>query len=380
MSFLTDLADALQAPLRGIACFLNPSAFGLGVGLPPSFNASLVWPTDCGAPRIGEENPVLQGQCVGVLYNVLMRRIAPDGTTLDFPFSNVVGPIRSAGNRWTGDFSGNLRHTVTLAAPNDTEGPTPGIRQFGPSSYTDNGRLGRSVIVSITRVDGLPDNCTDTTPPTPPPSVPITVNLPDVTISIGGSPITFNGPVTIYNPIHIPVYGGIHIPINFRVNPNIIFPGGINLPIYLRLPDLNINPSISFFNVDLGGLTVPIDLTLSFPQTPTGEENAGIDYVERIVGVDIRCSVAPSARLTEVRGDGVAPDLYVPRLAVVRFTLPSFLSSLPHIDIDVKSINQFVTCPFPTGATGFTVLPQPGVTYTATPITAQVANLVKAVP
>lgn len=379
MSFLEALADAIQAPLRNAVCALNPSAFSVGVGVPPSFSLGAVFPASCGQPIAPQVTPVLGGQCP-TLYNVSIGVVRPDGTVFSpIDFANVVGPIRDVGGEWTTDFFGNVRFTAVLTAPSDTEPPTPGFRKFGPfSGFTDPTRAARAYIISIARVDGLPDNCTSTGTPTPPTQPPQQVSIGPISVSFGPNTFNLGSPqVTFYAPVNIPIYGGIHIPVTVRFAPSIAFPGGVSMPIYLTLPELNINPRISFFSVDLSPEIKPLTVNVTFPQGPGGGSGGDIPTVERLLGVNVSCTVNPGARPSLITDPLTTADLYVPYLGIVRFTPPSAFSTNLSVDVPIKTLEQFVPCPWFYGAEEYDILPNAGVEITSAPVFADIADLVK---
>lgn len=377
MSFLEAVADAIQAPLFSVACLLSPSAFSLGFGVPPSFSASAVIPADCGRPPAPEFGPMLSGQCP-TLYNVRVNVYRPDGTTFGpIDFSNVVGPIRSIGGEWVVDFFNNTRYRVVVVCPNDTEPPTPGFRKFGPfTSYTDPDRASRTILVSANRVDGLPDNCGPSTGQEPPPQPPTTTNIGPINVTFGGNTYNLGSPqVTFYAPVNIPIYGGIHIPVTVNFPPSVGFPVGINLPVYLSLPGLQINPKISFFNFDLSTEIKNITTINTFPQVGGG--GGGLPTVRRIIGLRVVSTIGDGAPVTVINGGPASPNLYVPRLATVRFIPPSGFPQNVSVDQDVKSQNQYIPVPWFYGADDYRVLANVGVTCNATPVYANIADLVQ---
>lgn len=378
VNFLEALADALQAPLRGAMCALTPSAFSVGVGYPGSLSIGAVFPNTCGQPVPPEISPVVGGQCP-TLYNVNIGVRRPDGTLFaPIPFANVQGPITGVGGEWIEDFTGQLRFTAFIIAPNDTEPPTPGFRKFGPfTGYADPTKASRSYIVSIARVDGLPDNCGSGGTPPPPPAPPPTGTTTNITFDFGGITYNLGSPTfTIYPTVNIPIYGGLHIPINLTFAPSIGFPGGINLPVYLSLPDLNINPRISFFNLDLSAEIKAPEVKITFPDPPA-TISPDLEYVERLVGLEVVTELATPNRNSSITGSGSASDLLVPWLAIVRFVPPDGLGYSESIDIPIKTLEQYVPVPWFYGADGYTILENQGVTCSVTEIRAEVANLVK---
>lgn len=377
-TYLEAWADAVNAPLRNIVCNdlrgqLDRLATGLSgaVGIVPGGGylnpmlAPLLVPTGC-TPVPPVDFPPRGGQCSGVLYKVDMARYRPDGTIDNVSFRNVVGPIASTGGEWTPDFFGNLQFTVTCVAPNDTEPPTPGIRKFGPSSYTDNDKLSRGVLVQITREDGLPDTCGNGgfTPDPPDPQYgPFTMN--SWTVNIAGNDVTFNG-TAVFAPITFIPSVGVRIPVRISVSPNLYFPVSVDVPVYLKLPDLSIDTDISFVQ---NSVTLNVDSDTAQPST--------LAYTKRIVGVNITSTVASITRVSTIAGSGSASDLQVPWLAIVRFVPPAGYSASEGTDILVKTESQYVPCPWWYGASGYTILENAGVSCSAVSKEAYIADLVK---
>jgi len=375
MSYLEAFADALQAPLRNAVC-LDPrvnldrlitsgiAAIGGASGV--FYGQSLIWPTECGQVPAQTDAPFLDGQCTNVLYRVNVRTTFGDGTNRDIEFTNVVGPLRTIGTFWQEDFFGNLRAGPEIICPNDTQGDVPGRRRFGPwSSPIDTGRLARSFLISVVRQDGQPDNCGDNTyTPPPPPSPAPVVNIGPFTFSAGPFNTTVNATATFGDAIFAPSFGGINIPVNVTIAPNIIFPGGARLPVFLLFPSLNINAPISFFPINVQTITQEGGGTVELP------------YVERVFGVDCLCTPSPEAKVSLIAGDGNQPSFIFPRAGIVRFYVPGFLSLLVSQDVDIKSVQQFVQCPNPSGAVGYEILPTPGVSIVDTPVNARILETV----
>lgn len=381
MSILADLIDGVGDALRDRWCS-NPSdmidrvrwAFQndpLSLPSAPALISSLL-PRDCGQlPPQSQSNPIPGGQCAGVLYNVLYDRIRPDGTVnTNLVFANVPGPI---GNLYVDfrrvGFNQDARAFVVLIAPNSTEGSQPGRLEFGPSSYTDEGRQTRIVLRSIARVDGQPDNCGNGPPqPEPPIDRPPPGQLPPVNITIGPNNYEFS-PTFNFNPtVNIPINAGVHIPVDITIAPNIVFPTGVQFPIYIKLPEFTVNQTISgpFIEVDVntGGGGVP-------------QVELATDRL--MVGINIQCNADNARTVSVINGTDGQPNLYVPSLATVRFVPPAGFSGVVGTDVLVKTLNQFVPCPWFFGAGSYRVLPQPGVTFVAQAVFADVARLVKPV-
>ena len=379
-SYLEAFADALQAPLRGALCQSLPQLLDRwltvgvsqlnGNGLPYYFQ-DLLWPVDCGVipPQAPQRPP--GGQCENVLYTVNVALYRPDGTiSATIPFQNVVGPIAGITTDWQPDFFGNLFALTILFAPNDTEPPTPGQRRFGTWGPADPQQRARSVIVSIVRQDGQPDNCTGgpVPPPTPPPP-PAGIPLPPFNFQLGPISVPINGSVNVGPVFFAPVLAKFLLPVTVNLSPSIAFPAGASFPVNIGLPDFNIEVPISFFPIDIDVLRTP-------EVRCTGSE---AEFVERIIGVNVTVELEEKNRLTVINGEGVASDLLVPWAAVVRFIPPDFASNREAVDIPVKTGQQFVPCPWFYGADDYTVLANQGVLVEAVPRVARIADFVKPV-
>jgi hypothetical protein len=333
----------------------------------PSLIAALL-PTSCNRqPRQPSTNPIFGGQCVGSLYTVVFDRFRPNGQVdTNVSIVNIPGPITNFFVEWRRQGVNNQKFAfIVIGAPNSTEPSTPGRVEFGPSSYIDEGEATKAVLKSITRQGGQPDNCGDgNPPPLPPITEPPPGTLPDITITLGGTSVVFSPTFNFQPAVNIGINGGLHIPINVRLAPNLVFPTGIRFPILFRLPDLRVN--------------IPVSLNFIQNNVNSTTGGGGISFTERLIGVNITSTVQPGSPITIITGTGGAPSLYVPRLATVRFVPPSFVSNRQSVDIDVKTLSQFVPVPWSYGAASFSVLPNVGVSVSSTPVLAQVANLVVA--
>lgn len=269
-----ELADRISNSLQGILCQDNNLLQRLaGILIYPEEVTDpairpaleLLAPRSC-RPRGGQTLPVQGGQCANVLYRVPFQRIAPDGTILASEFQNVVGPITGLSPRWQADFFGNQAYFVRILCPNDQE--QGGVREFGPSSYTDNSFVSRTVLGAITRMDNQPDTCGNgpLLPPAQPQPWP-PFQLPQIDIDIGGINVPFNVTVNINPIINLPDFGGFHMPVNINIAPNIVVPAGLPTIIYFRFPELEVNFGPSF-NWDITTITNTGGIQRPCPPSP----------------------------------------------------------------------------------------------------------------
>jgi hypothetical protein len=193
-------------------------------------------------------------------------------------------------------------------------------------------------IVSISRVDGQPDDCGSPPPdiPTFPPegvTIPIEIsyenNEGDTVIELGD--LTFNVP--IFAPVGIvnaPIYA----------------------PITIETPDFNLNGRVEIspeFNVEVspgGGDNSPgSGDDPSIPENPDDAPSTEDDgRNERLIGVFVRSQQGSGTQTTEINQDD-APDLYVPRLANVYFRVRANGSLGWQGPVDVKTTSAWIPVP-----------------------------------
>lgn len=381
VSVLNELVDQVSDGIRSRFCtntddmirrirwaFQN---FPLALPSAPSLISSLI-PIECNqVPRQPPTNRIPGGQCPGVLYRVTFNRIRPNGQVdPGIQFQNVVGPITNLAVRW--ERVGAIPYKaafIVLTAPNDTEYSIPGRREFGPSSYDDEGEQTRVVLQSISRMDGQADTCGDGEPVPEQPEVnPPPAQLPPINIQIGPNSVQFSPTFSFSPAVNLRVNGTVSIPVNVDIAPNIIFPTGISFPIYLDLPDLTVNQTIS-------GPFITVE------NNPGGGGGGTVQLqeVQRLIGVRVQSTLTPDHKVSTIVDSQGGKNLYVPRLATVRFVPPAWVGEQLSVDLDVKTLDQFVPVPWFYGASGFDVFPSIGISTVTTPIFAKVADLVKPV-
>lgn len=226
-----------------------------------------------------------------------------------------------------------------------------GIGGFISSSTAGGVAYSGAEFVSLTtvRVDGLPDDCGNFGEPPP-----LTDSEREVT-----QPIVINN-----NPVDI----------DFRVNsPEININGDINIPISIKGPTFRLGVNLSIGNGDInfnfGGGGEGGDCCPTTDDPPEEEDD---DSLKLIRGVIIRELVAgDSAYYNEYSGFDEEP-LYVPYVGLVRFGRVVNGTTVWSEDIRVKSNNQDIVCPFPSGASRYSAEAQDGASWTAKPYYAKV--------
>lgn len=207
-------------------------------------------------------------------------------------------------------------------------------------------------IVSITRDDGLPDDCGN-----PPGIYPPPTNVfqdVDVTYKIeGDTNVTVTIPF-IFAPITANFDGTLRIPFNFDF-------GGFEFSGDINLPD---------FNVTINPPRVPPgsgeDLTGEGDDEPGGTVPPAPPG-EKIIGIVVNATDIDSTVVSSYSGPYDRPIL-VPRLGSIKFAYSIGTSTFFSSDIDIKERRTFVPCPFSQGADDVVASAQPGIELTFTPI------------
>lgn len=307
--------------------------------------------------------PFTGGQCPGVLYTVSTRtrfRVNSSGAEGETTptYFGVPGPVSQS--RVTQNGVTSLRIT----------GGDGSIRDGLGVNQSTNTILFMGV-TNIVRQDGQPDNC-GSPPPDYPPLTP-----PDVTIP-RDVPYTNSDGVDVTIPVVFVFARAV-----LDVDANVTIPFTLNLT-----PTLNITGNVNVdgtVNFNFGGGTattgpkdprkddcgdipqptgpVPIDPTDSEqPPQPDRERE------EVIKGVLVTVTSLENERASTIlQSDN--PDIYAPSLGHVQFlcrigqTSAAWTSDQP-----VKNRRNLIPCPWADGAIDVRGTPQPGVTWTLTPI------------
>ena len=282
------------------------------------------------------------GQCDGVVYRGIFEYERDDGLVQQGGIPEIFGPV--------GDV------VITLNPP----GSNIGIRCRGRASQpiqppgTVVGLLGssgetyvRAEVVSLFRPDGQPDDCGDTPPQQPP---------------TGSDEITYDGPdgvVVVDAPITI-------IPVFPIVGPGgvVVIPVEVCLSAFCLNLELNITTGDIVFN--FGGQPESDNCcpptSDDDPPPENDDDPPPPDQDVRYWGVKTICSFSLPAIDADEIGDGQGPNLYIPRLGVVRFAVEVGGGRAWTIDQPIKTVSQFTPVNAPAAAYAFTVLAEPGVT------------------
>lgn len=326
--------------------------------------------------------PFQGGQCY-VLYNwagtqSITRRSTGVVTNTAFTRSGVAGKIG----------------VVVVTEETDSGFPVyrsriPSTSSTGVITYTDLGTVRRDVYfapvwsaITVTRQDGLPDNCGNLVPsptinpqPTTPTNITITyVDNSSTTINVTAS--------IIYAPIRVNVEGDLIIP--FRVTVANEYNYGLNGDINFNTGDINVN----FGNPNLPPSTGPLpddykspdDVPTYPPTVPNSVSPPSSDPPQNSTNEVIRAcivTVTGNTSRATVIDQGTNPDIYAPNLGFVQFAIAVDNAVAWTADIPIKNYRQFVTCPWDAGAIQVRGTPQPGVTWTITPVRAKIEEPIR---
>lgn len=267
----------------------------------------------------------------------------------------------------------------------------------------------RNIVVQrydIDREDGLPDTCGNPPPADEPPPIPPEGTEPfpfsfPITINEGGSPITIDvGGVAIILPPRIGVNADINIPISANIDiGGISFSPTINLDFNIAEGAFKVEPGafpISFggivinnspppWNSPPGGLPPGTGAPRPLPgSTPPPSPPDAPDPPEKrppsgervIIGALVTTTSVASWQRATVIGQGDNPDIYAPDLGHINFLcrLGTGTTGGWTPDQKVKNRRCLIPCEWKYGAIEVKGTPQPGVTWTITPIYDVVAS------
>lgn len=294
------------------------------------------------------EPPFTGGQCPGVNYRITWNWSAP-GFNSGPQTADRTGPLGFS-RAGTGSLDcGSSGLTYNVYTLTEGTGVNPVSLAAGCGAEVND--------LTVTRLDGQPDNCGD--PPAPLPE-------PGDTYNFGGD-ITYEGddntnitvPVTaVFAPIFVDVDGSLRIPVNVDV-------GGVEFT-----GNLEVSPSFTL-NLRPKGITSgpgkPDDPELGpgQPGVPVPEDE---EDVEVIVGVLVFSTLVGNNNDATGFPSVGGPTFLVPRLGSVQFAIKTGNSIGWTSDLDVKNLECYVPCPAPQGAIAVRVTPIAGVTRTFTPV------------
>lgn len=315
--------------------------------------------------------PFIGGQCAGVDYQVSISGVVNG--------QNVGDPNFDTTRVWRGPLRrlGIFQNTLPPpAAPGqwqvfgqveDATGATFTYFSICCSATPFNIQ---TVNARARRADGLPDTCGDPPPIVPPPAanynvIPVTiVYQPNI-----GANVSISGQVT-FAPVVVGVLGVVYAPFRITIPTDVqlTLNGTINLTTgdldfnfgdQLNLPPL-LDPTRDHPVLPPEVPPVPPDVPNPLPPPPEEE-------LERVIRGVIVTVTDPGQITTRVFQDG-NPDIYVPRLGNVQFQVAIDGNIAWTEEFAVKNRRQLILCPWQGGARAVEGTPQPGVTWTLTPV------------
>lgn len=327
--------------------------------------------------------PFSGGQCPGVDYivNITTQELERFDCEADERTFNrtITGPIT--------DFRIRDPFEITTC-PGGEEGGFvlealfDGNQNYGAVYQASQGNtvITSFTINSLTRVDGLPDDCGDPPAPPTPPRPPIVQppSSPEIpTTDPDGNP----GPPIIITPrvgpIYVDIDGEINVPVVINVEGD-QYDTDISFPVSVKLPDFNVT-----FEYGGGGGTTndpagpeeptapePICCGPPPPKLEEGEDENPDDpppepeeEVDRIVGIVLSCTPDGGPRQNSQVFTAL-PTLLVPRIATVQFELRIGDELWLSEETQVKTQRRYIAAPLEADVTRAFVGYEPGWTGT----------------
>lgn len=289
-------------------------------------------------------SPFNGGQCSGIAYNVVVRVDYDDGN-LNFPALQ-------------GTYTGAITSIVISNAPNPQNPATIGvlieIRYNDGASYDYSfyrAVTGVPKSITVTRADGLPDNCGNPRP------VIKNENPPEIVTDIeyddeNGVPQVLNNTVFVLGDVNISPNGNVSIGFN---NSDLQLQGDINI-----FP----NYGITYRNPIVPEIVKPERFNpqgegTESPEQALDESNDVEEIPEDslpIVGVVVKSQKLnfQSYPYTNVP-NGSAPTIVIPRIAWVSFKIRKGETTAWMQPIDVKLVDAYIPCDNPDGAIAYSV-------------------------
>lgn len=369
-SFLDSLGNAARSAactVLGSSEYINDTLQRLGAfpfdaarrAIPNFWRNALC---DTPAPE-AQPPPFTGGQCA-FSYNIRTRaKFTQNSTGDDFDSTTsfatpVLGPI-SQTKRRVGV------NEVLFAIAGD--GEEIALRSVNAETNT----IDILTILDVTPTNGQPDVCGDPPPDYPP------VSPPDVTVP-RDVPYTQSDGTDITIPV-VFVFARAQL----DIDANITIPFTVNLNGELNVTgNLNLDGTVNFnFGSALGGgqpkdprkdgckdVAIPTETP---PEDPTEADQPDEPERERerlLIGVLVTVTSLQNERASLIVQDD-NPDIYVPSLGHVNFLCRVGTTQGGWTtDIQVKNRRHLIQCPWDGGAVAVRGTPQPGVTWTLTPI------------
>lgn len=216
--------------------------------------------------------------------------------------------------------------------------------------------------LSITRVDGQPDNCGFIEPPEPP---------------------TWDDEIPDDDPEQPPR------PINITPIIPIVLPGGgLSFPFTINGPNFTFNTTLRIGRSGGGGggngECEPIEPIFGptipegpiIPEEPLTEEEQGEELPNVLLGVIVTGNRSGTGTTATEIFQFSAPNIWAPRLANVTFRFRIGGSLVWGSDIPVKNLDTFIPAPGPFAAVGVAITPIPGFNLSILPVYRQVDGFI----
>jgi len=290
--------------------------------------------------------PSFQGGQCPVLYTLIYRYnvINTNGSVQQPPVEAGIGLLGPIGN-FEGEGLPAFQRIMV------TELPSNRVQLRGGSC--PQGCYANIEVVSLTRQDGLPDDCGSQPPIFPPPGD-TTINV-DVIYNIEEGPdIDVTVPV-IFSPFFID------------------FNGDFNFPFRFNFGDIDFTGNVSFtpeFNFSINPPALPRGTNNPVDDLPGPDDEIPVEpstFAERVVGVVVTSALVGEQQLTTIFTENI-PQILAPRCGSVKFGYAIAGRSFWSPDIDIKDLNCFIPCPFSQGADTVAASPAPGVELFFVPI------------
>lgn len=350
---------------------------------PPNF-AALAKGVFCGepSPTLPPGTSAPQGaQCDCVVYKLYGQLDRANDFPLVFNGTRVWGPILGF-QPVTGGFVPPFVTTYNVICKGNAN-VTCGSTTIGEIGAGDgSGQITGLKIFRIEREDGLPDNCGSTVLPTPSPLPDTGITLPDINFKFPFNPqatVTINAiaSIKLFQPI-INFNGQLVVPVNVTANLDL---GGVNFNI-----DASVNLNTGDINFNFGGgnsvKTPGVDSPCEDPPEPVRDvpddppdvppppEDPDVEEEDVIVGVIVTVNSVTLTNKATVIAQNANPDIYAPSLGFVNFYCPVSESGRGGWTPDqpVKNRQTLIPCPWPDGASGVNGTPNPGVSWSLTPV------------
>lgn len=276
-------------------------------------------------PPPGPTGPFDGGQCSGVLYSVSYQGFI-DGALKTTSTVERFGAIVPFGPRQNG---GRTEAGFQFNVPNSPQ-------DFVVVSTNDDAEV-RVDYLSVSRVDGLADDCgsPDPNPPEMPGPQPISFSY----TNNEGDNVDVSGDVNISAPILIAPFVLV-APISVNLG-GITFDGSVELS-----PNFNITLSPSFGGG--GQQPEPISPVPESDQDPDSDsDDTPPESTDTpIRGLSVTLNYSPDMRATEVRQDGDIGSLAVPRAGILYFIATANNRDVWMPGIDLKSRSQYIPVPY----------------------------------